>query len=118
MVQAQPMDRGASVGFHPVGFYCAYPYDKKKVVRRLNIDLGTSVWENGDGRWYPILDIAPTVLTLADWKNEHGRRVVTLDRMSLELTENTLLTENNAFSSVAYVCRTGPAADLTEGRKF
>lgn len=116
--QAGRTDLRPSPGFNPVGFYCALPWEKKKVVRRFNIHLPTSIWQDEDGSWYPIKDIGATVITLADGTNDTGRRVITLNRLSLELIVNTHLKEQNLTISDSYVCHTGPAVDWTEGRKF
>lgn len=115
---AQQTDPRPSPGFNPVGFYCAWPFEKKKIVRRLNVHLPTSIWQDEDGRWYPIKDIGASEITLADWTNDHGRRVITLNRLSLELSQKTHLNDQNITISDNYICHTGPAVDWSEGRKF
>jgi len=105
----------------PTGFTCTAADGS---VKRLNIDLKRSRYDDGQGtkRLYRVTD---TTITLRGPNPDTIETplgpilsTLELDRTSLVLTDQTLAPDRNVNRTTTYQCQTGPAHDFKAGRRF
>lgn len=104
-----------------VGFACTSPSGE---VKRLNIDLKRERYDAGDGvkplgritdQQIIIEDVNPFLLNSPLGPILHSLK---LDRVTLMLTDETLVPDRNVNRSTKYQCIIGPLIDFTANRQF
>lgn len=91
---------------------------------RLNIDLRKRRFDDGSG-WKALHEITDTQITIRG-PNPYMLNTpmgpvfasLTLDRVTLVLTDKTLIPDRNINRSVQYQCAKGAAIDFKAGRQF